>query len=157
MELRRGMAWGGAIALMTGLLTWLYLASITIDDGLEALIFVPIAGVLFGAAGMTGGWRGRTLTWSLGLGAGTAATMVLSELIWLIWLLVTDRPSSEGADPLANPLELFSIIALAGTSTVCSIAGFVVILSMLGWFIGSTLRSRRIRRLPPPPAVLDQA
>ena len=157
MELRRGMAWGGAITLVTGLITWLYLASITIDDGLEALIFVPIAGVLFGVAGMIGGWRGRTVTWSVGLGAGTAATMVLSELIWLIVWLVTHRPSSEGADPVDDPLELFSIIALAGTSTVCSIAGFVVILSMLGWFIGGALRSRRLRRLPRPPMAVDQA
>jgi cell division protein FtsX len=40
---------------------------------------------------------------------------------------------------------------------VGSIAGFVVFLSMLGWFIGSTVRGRRLRRFPPPPAVLDQA
>jgi len=157
MELRRGMAWGGAITLVTGLLTWLYLASITIDDGLEALIFVPIAGVLFGVAGMTGAWRGRTVTWSVGLGAGTAATMVLSELIWLIVWLVTRRTRLPEGDPLSAPLELFSIIALAGISTVGSIAGFVVFLSMLGWFIASTVRGRRLRRFPPAPAVLDQA
>jgi hypothetical protein len=157
MNLRRGMVWGGALTLVTGLLTYLYLSSITIDDGLEGLIFVPIAGVLFSAAGVTGGWRGRSMTWGWGLAAGATATMVLGELLWLIVWLVTRRTRLPEGDPLSAPLELFSLIALAGTSTVVSIAGFVVILSMLGWFIGSTARGRRLRRFPPPPAVLDQA
>ena len=156
MDLRRGIAWGGALTLVAGLLTYLYLSSITINDGLEALIFVPIVGVLFSAAGATGGWRGRDMTWGWGLAAGAAATMVLAELLWLIVWLVTLRPPTEGG-PFSAPLELFSIIALAGISTVGSIAGFVVFLSMLGWFIGSTVRGRRLRRFPPPPAVLDQA
>jgi len=157
VDLRRGMVWGGAITLVTGLITWLYLASITINDGLEALIFVPIAGVLFTAAGLVGGGRGRTVAWSLGLAAGTATMMVLAELLWMIVWLVTFRPSSEGGDPLAAPLELFSMMALAGTSTVGSITGFVVVLSIIGWFIGSTVRARRLRRLPPPPMVVDHA
>jgi hypothetical protein len=143
--------------VVTGLITWLYLSSITINDGLEALIFVPIAGVLFTAAGWVGGGRGRTVTWSLGLAIGCATMMVLAELLWLIVWLVTFRPSSEGGDPLAAPLELFSMIALAGTSTVGSITGFVVVLTMLGWFIGSTVRAKRLRGLPPPPMVVDHA
>ena len=48
-------------------------------------------------------------------------------------------------------------VAAIRRMTVGSIAGFVVFLSMLGWFIGSTVRGRRLRRFPPPPAVLDQA
>lgn len=96
------------------------------------------------------------MTWGWGLAAGAAATMVLAELLWLIVWLVTLRPPTEGG-PFSAPLELFSIIALAGISTVGSIAGFVVFLSMLGWFIGSMVRGRRLRRFPPPPAVLDQA
>jgi hypothetical protein len=151
------MAWGGAITVVTGLITWLYLSSITIDDGLEALIFVPIAGVLFTAAGWIGGGRSRTVTWSLGLAAGSASMMVLAELLWLIVWLVTRRTRLPEGDPLAAPLELFSIIALAGTSTVGSITGFVVVLSIIGWLIGSTVRARRLRRYPPPPAVFDQA
>ena len=66
------------------------------------------------------------MTWGWGLAAGAAATMVRAELLWLIVWLVTLRPPTEGG-PFSAPLELFSIIALAGISTMGSIAGFVAV------------------------------
>ena len=64
MDLRRGILWGAALAFVAGLVTIIYLRSITIDDGLEALISIPIFGVLFGAAGTFGGLKDRTPMWA---------------------------------------------------------------------------------------------
>ena len=80
--LRLGILVGGTLALAAGGLTAIHLSLITIDDGLEALMFVPILGVMFAIAGCVGGWRGRTIMWSLGLSLGLLIVAFAAEAVW---------------------------------------------------------------------------
>ncbi len=139
------MVWGGAITLLAGLITFIYLRSITIDDGLEALIFIPITGALFAVAGALGGWRGRTGMWTIGLALGSGALLIIAEAIWLVVWLLTRQPSTQGNE-VNFGTELFSITALAGLSTVGTLIGLALALGLSGWLPAHWMRGRMTRR-----------
>ena len=145
MDLRRGMVWGSAITLLSGVITFIYLRSITIDDGLEALIFIPITGVLFALAGALGGWRGRTGMWIIGLSLGSGALLIIVEVIWLVVWLLTRQPITPGNE-FTDGMTLFSITALAGFSTVGTLFGLSLALSLSGWLPAHWMRGRTLRR-----------
>lgn len=153
MDLRRGLIVGGCSTLLAGGLTTLYLSMITIDDGLEALIFIPILGTLLGIAGAAGGAKGRSVRWIGGITLGIGIVLVVAESLWLVWILTHQHRTSETPSMLASPLELFSMAALAGLSTIGTLAGGGLIISTAGWFAGSFWHRRRLERLPHPPQV----
>jgi hypothetical protein len=151
--LRLGILVGGALTLAAGGLTAIYLALITIDDGLEALMFIPILGAMFAIAGGFGGWRGRTILWSLGLSLGLLIVAFTAEVIWWIWVLTHWRGDT-GADAsgMLAPAEVFSITVLAGVSTLGTLTGLTFVFSAVGWLVGLGARKRMLRKRPPPPS-----
>ena len=154
-RLRLGVLVGGVLTLCTAGLTAVYLSLITIDDGLEALMFVPILGVMFAIAGGVGGWRGRTIMWSLGLSLGLLIVAFTAEAIWWIWILTHWRRDT-GADAipsgLPDPAEIFSATVLAGVSTLGTLSGLTFVVSTIGWLIGLGARTRMLRKRPLPPS-----
>jgi hypothetical protein len=153
MELRRGMVWGVAITLMSGVITFAYLSQIA-NRSLEGLVFFPIAGVLSVVAGVFGGWRGRTGIWAVGLSLGSGALLIIAEAIWLVVSLLTRQPSTAGngfTDGTEQPVgildgtELFSVAVLAGLSTVTLLIGLVLALSISGWLPAHWVRGRMLR------------
>lgn len=144
------MAWGVVITLVAALITFVYLRSITIDDGLEALIFFPTTFVLFLIAGAVGGWKGRTMMWTIGVSVGSGALLVVGETILLISIL-RNRSSSWG-DHFGSDAEVTLITVIGGISTVGMLIGYSFIAGIVGWLPANRLRRRQLDRRPPPPA-----
>jgi hypothetical protein len=73
---------GVASVAVAGAATWVYLRSITIDDGLEGLIYLPILSVAMIAITARAGWRGHEWAWarSAALGAAGATSLFLLAL-----------------------------------------------------------------------------
>ena len=112
--------WGSAAAGVAGIVTAAYLASITIDDGLEALVFLPVLGGLLALAGLRAGWRGHAIAWPVQAGlAATGATLAAV----LIVALATSDPMLFGA--------------AIGASVV--VATFAVTGALVGWGAGALL------------------
>jgi len=119
---------GGGAAIFAGTATWIYLKSITVDDGLEALVFLPILGIAMVVIGAIAGRRGLPWSWprSASLGASGVA------LIGLLGLA-------------AKRQELR--LAEASIATTAFVAAFAMTGSIIGWSLGQGWRSRR---RPPP-------
>lgn len=112
--------WGSAAAGVPGIVTAAYLASITIDDGLEALVFLPVLAGLLALAGLRSGWRGHAIAWPVQ--AGLAATVATLAAV-LIVALANGNPR----------LLLASIGASAVVATFATTGGVV------GWGAGALL------------------
>ena len=153
MQIRRGMFVGVVLTLAAAALTFIYLWLIVDAASLEALMFIPILGVLLAIAGIVGGRRGRSATWSAGLSLGMAAAVGAAESFWWIWILTHWRsPTGSSMDSgMPGPEEIFSMTVLAGISTLGSLMGFALIVSILGWLVGHGARTLSLRRCPPPP------
>jgi len=151
-ELRNGTLIGAALATVAAALTFAYLSSITIDDGLEALIFIPIIGVLFTSAGAFGGWRGRTWSWVMGHSLGLALISAFAILLpFAIGMIVNWRNIRSGGPFLAEPWTYGTIMLFSSISAIGSITGCTLACDAVGWLAGSTLRRRKLHRLPAPP------
>lgn len=69
---------GAGAAVVSGAATWLYLASITIDDGLEGLVYLPILGVVMLLICGRAGWHQLPWGWARSAAIGSVvATAVL--------------------------------------------------------------------------------
>ena len=153
MQIRRGMFVGVVLTLAAAALTFIYLWLIVDAASLEALMFIPILGVLLAIAGIVGGRRGRSATWSVGLSLGMAATVGAAESIWWIWILTHwESRTTQGLDPgFPAPAEIFSITVLASISLIGSLTALALIASLLGWLVGSGARRLSLHRRPAPP------
>ncbi len=153
MELRRGMLTGIVLTLVAAALTFAYLSSITINDGLEALIIIPIIGLLFTGAGSLGGWRGRTWNWVIGQAIGFAVLVSLFFLVTFVISMSTNwRNTRSGGPFLAEPWTYGPILLVSSVSTIATLSGGTLACCAVGWLAGSSLSRRRLRRLPAPPA-----
>lgn len=150
--MRRGILLGAALAILAAAITVAYLSWITIDDGLEALIFVPIVGVLFISAGAFGGRRGRTWNWVMGQSLGFAVVVTLVLLVPFVVAIVFDWSNMRTGGPfLREPWTYGTIMVVSTISTVGTITGCTTACATVGWLTGSSLRRRGLRRLPAPP------
>ena len=109
---------GVGAAIFAGLITWLYLRSITIDDGLEALAFLPILAGAMVVIGASAGWR--RLPWAWPRTASIGASGVV--LIGLLGLAVKRQ-------------EL--LLAEASIATTALVAAFTMTGSIIGWSLGT--------------------
>lgn len=73
---------GVAGAVIAGLASWIYLASIEIDDGLEALMFLPILAVVLLAIGTMAGLRRADMSWPALAALGSVATTAFFPSRW---------------------------------------------------------------------------
>ncbi len=73
---------GAGAAAVSGGATWMYLASITVDDGLEGLVYLPILGVVMLLICGRAGWRQLPWAWAraAALGSVVATAMLLLSL-----------------------------------------------------------------------------
>ena len=109
---------GVGAAVFAGLATWVYLRSITIDDGLEALAFLPILGLAMVVIGAVAGWRGLPWAWPLTASLGASGAV----LIGLLCLA-------------AKRQEL--LLAEASVATTAFVAAFTMTGSIIGWSLGT--------------------
>jgi hypothetical protein len=112
----------GAIEVVVSILaTAVYLSAIEIDDGLEALMFLPILGAVSVLAGIASGSRGADARWptAAGLSAGVCTALVIGGIgaVTLNWLAVTTT---------LNVAFIVAALALGG--------------SFAGWALGRGLR-----------------
>lgn len=151
-ELRNGILIGTAFAAVAAALTFAYLSSITIDDGLEALIFIPIIGVLFTAAGAFGGRRERTWGWVMGQSLGLALILALVLLVpFAIGMIFNWRNIRSGGPFFEEPWTYGTIMLVSTISAIGSITGCTLACGTAGWLVGSSLRRRKLHRLAVPP------
>ena len=151
-ELRNGILIGTALAVAAAALTFAYLSSITIDDGLEALIFIPIICVLFISAGAFGGRKGRTWNWVIGQSIGLAFIMALAILVpFAIGMFFNWRNMRSGGPFFEQPWTYGTIMAVSTVSAIASITGCTLAFGTAGWLVGSSLRRRKLHRLAVPP------
>ena len=152
-EFWKGAAVGIGVSSVGAALTAAYLASITIDDGLEALIGVPIIAVLFVGVGALGGWRGRTWRWVLGMAVACAAligAVVIIPTFWMLLVASHEKPSDFGISE-SGAWVIAGMVIVSTISTVGTIAGGVLACGAVGWASGGWFRQRRSGHLPPPP------
>ena len=113
----RPLLTGVAGALIAAAVTWVYLSSITIDDGLEALMFLPILGVALVALGTIAGLRQRDKTWPALVALGSVQTTAL-------YLIVRAIARREAA------------LALASLTASSFIGVFALGATFAGWAFG---------------------
>ena len=109
---------GVGAAIFAGIATWIYLNSITIDDGLEALAFLPILGAAMVVIGAAAGWRHLPWAWPRTASLG-ASGVVLVGLLALA----------------AKRGEL--LLAEASIATTAFVAAFTMTGSIVGWSLGT--------------------
>jgi hypothetical protein len=68
---------GAGAAAVSGGATWLYLASITLDDGLEGLVYLPILGVVMLVICGLAGWRQLPWGWARTAAIGSVVTTAI--------------------------------------------------------------------------------
>jgi len=112
----------GAIeATVSILATIVYLSAIEIDDGLEALMFLPILGVVSLVAGIAAGSRGADIAWPAvaGVSAAVCTALVIAAvgLLTLNWLA-----------------------ASATLSAALVVGGFALCGGLVGWALGRGVR-----------------
>lgn len=153
-ELRNGMLIGTALASISAALTFAYLSSITIDDGLESLIFIPIVGVLFTSAGAFGGWRGRTWGWVMGQSLGLALILAMVILVpFAIGMVFNWRNIRSGGPFFEEPWTYGTTMVVSTISAIGSVTGCTLACGAAGWLAGSSVRRRKLQRLPAPPDI----
>ncbi len=108
-------------ALIAGVVTWAYLSSITVDDGLEALMFLPILGVVLVALGVIAGLHRRNKSWPALVALGSVQTTA----IYLISRAIARR-------------EL--VLALASLTTSSFIGVLALAATFAGWAFGSWIK-----------------
>jgi hypothetical protein len=112
----------GAIEVVVSILaTAVYLSAIEIDDGLEALMILPILGVVSLLAGIASGSRGADAGWpaTAGVSAGACTALVIAGIgvVTLNWLALTTT-----------------------VSVAVVVAGFALGGGFAGWALGRGLR-----------------
>ncbi len=108
-------------ALIAATTTWVYLASITIDDGLEALMFVPILVAVLVTLGTIAGLRRRSTSWPAFVALGAVATTTL----YLLSLAAVRRNST---------------LAFASVATSTLVGGLAFGASFVGWAFGTWVK-----------------
>jgi UDP-N-acetylenolpyruvoylglucosamine reductase len=121
------VAAGMVIAAIAIGCTWAYLASITIDDGLEGLIFLP----LLGAAGVVVALAARTVTVRFRPVVASVATCVGVAVA----LTAREWSRSGGDPPIAETYA--TVVLVLFPLALCGIA--------IGTLVGDALRPR-VRR-----------
>jgi hypothetical protein len=115
------MVAGAGEVVLSILATAVYLSAIDIDDGLEALMFLPILAVVSFSVGIATGSKGADAGWPAiaGISAGACTALVIAGigLLTLNWLAATST---------ITVAVVVAALALAG--------GFV------GWALGRGLR-----------------
>ncbi len=121
--IRPALAGAVAAAVSAGL-TRLYLATITIDDGLEGLIYLPILGVLMIMITAHGGWNARAWPWARAAAIGAvAATSVF------LFALAAYREDA--------------LLARAAIGASVIVAVFPFTGALIGWGLSTFLRRHR--------------
>ena len=101
--------------------TWLYLASITIDDGLEGLIYLPILGAVLAVIGGWAGSRGMPWSWPRTAALGSAGAT-------LVFLLALAAYRSDGT------------LARAALAASAVVAVFPFTGAIIGWGLTSWIK-----------------
>ena len=111
-------------AAVAGGATWIYLRSITIDDGLEGLVYLPFLSLLMIAITAHAGWRGRSWAWarSAALGAAGATSVFLLALA-------------------AHRSDATLARAAIGASLIVAVFPFTG--AVIGWGVATWLRRRQ--------------
>ena len=118
------MLTGIALTLVAAALTFAYLSSITIDDGLEALIFIPIIGLLFTGTGSLGGWRGRRWNWVIGQAIGFAVLVSLFFVVTFVISMATDWRNVRSGGPFPTEAWTYgTILLVSSASTIATLSG----------------------------------
>ena len=90
----------GAAVLATAL-TWGYLSSITIDDGLEGLVFLPLLAVACGIVSVPVGWRHTSIA-----GPATIAGVAVATAT----VVLAAHGASRGGPPLASTVVVGAVV-----------------------------------------------
>ena len=117
---------GGLAALVSTVFTAIYLALIEVDDGLEALLYLPLLGAMLTIVAGLAGWRGRSARWPLNATLGATA----STAIVLLLIAAVSR-------------DITFVDAAAGTFVV--VAGVALTGAFVGWAVGDLLGRYRRR------------
>lgn len=110
----------GEAALAT-VATVAYLATTEVDDGLEALVFLPVLAVLGAVFAAVAGWRRRDLRWPVVSALAAAAAAVAGLMV---------SAGTEGDGDLARSALGAGVVILM----------FAVVGSVLGWVLGAGVR-----------------
>lgn len=106
---------GSVVAVVALGGTALYLDSIEIDDGLEALVFRPVLVVVGVVAGIVGAWWSERIAWPVICGAAAAS------VIALVFLSSSIRNGSSGPSPV--PYVVMSAVLFFPLVTVGAVGG----------------------------------
>ena len=109
-------------------ITAIYLSMIEIDDGLEALMFIPVMAAVSVPAALVAGWKGARSQWPIVAGMAAAATAFVAVLL---------LGANAGNSPDAS-------LALSFSAIVFVLAGGG---SCVGYVVGSIARRSFLRFL----------
>ena len=115
---------GVAAAAVSAAITWLYLVSVTIDDGLEGLIYLPILSAAMIAISARAGWRDQDWKWARAAALGA----VLATSGFLLAFAIYRGDISLARDAI-------------GASLVVAVFPFTG--AFVGWGLATFIRRRR--------------
>lgn len=106
-----------------------YAASITMDDGLEVLVYFPCLGVLVGVAAIG-------VVWGLGLDEMVrAATAILLGALFGMVVLLTVFTVVWAVDPRAMVVGAPAVVGLAAGCTAAGCVGGCMVVGGVRWLI----------------------
>ena len=113
-----GLVAGVVVAALAGAATWWYVTQVVTEgDGLEGLLYLPLAAGLASVAALPIAWRRRRAAWWRAL-----AGLVAGGLLTTAAALTVVAPSADGD----VSSDLVGTVVLAAAATSFMVGGFVV-------------------------------